>query len=352
MATAPMITIKDVARLADVGVGTVSRVLSGNGSVSDETALRVRAAVARLGYRPSSIARALALRRSGAIGVYIPVFDGSYYSGLMASIYTQLRANGRHMIAANGCGDGEPRQRELDGIEFLLRCDCDGLLVASHSLRSADFQALIKRFPNTVIINRSLPRQADHCFTADHVQGGRLAALALVEAGHRSIATVSGPNDSPDNLDRMAGFNAELARHRIHVAPAHAIEATFRHDGGDAAARRLIGDGHGAGQRPLAFTAVFCANDVMAMAVVSRLTQAGFSVPADVSVIGYDDADFAPYMAPPLTTVHIPTASIAGNATRHVLNLCYGMDLPVERESTLSIAWRQSVGTGPHPRSS
>ena len=341
-----MITIKDVARLADVGVGTVSRVLSGNGSVSNDTALRVRAAVAQLGYRPSSIARALALRRSGAIGVYIPMFDGSYYSGLMASIDAQLRANGRHMIAANGCGDAEPRQQELDGIEFLLRCDCDGLLVSSHSLRSTDFQALIKRFPNTVIINRSLPRQAAHCFTADHVQGGRLAALALVQAGHRDIATVSGPNDSPDNLDRMAGFNAELARHGIHVAPAHAIEATFSHDSGDAAAQRLIGAA--TGQRPLAFTAVFCANDVMAMAAISRLTQAGFSVPADVSVIGYDDADFAPYMAPPLTTVHIPSASIASNATRHVLNLCYGMDLPVERESSLSISWRQSVGKGPH----
>lgn len=344
-----MITIKDVARLAEVGVGTVSRVLSGNGSVSDETALRVRAAVARLGYRPSSIARALALRRSGAIGVYVPEFDGYYYSGLVASIDTQLRANGRHMIAANGCGDGEPRQQALDGIEFLLSCDCDGLLVASHSLRNADFQALVKRFPNTVIINRGLPRQAAHCFTADHVQGGRLAALALLEAGHRDIATVSGPHDAPDNLDRMAGFHAELARHGIHVAPAHAIGATFTHAGGDAAAQRLIEAA--AGQRPLGFTAVFCANDVMAVAVISRLTQAGLRVPADVSVIGYDDADFAPYVAPPLTTVRIPSASIAANATRHALNLCYGLDLPVARESSLSIAWRQSVGPGPHPRS-
>ena len=344
-----MITIKDVAHLAKVGVGTVSRVLSGNGSVSDETALRVRAAVASLGYRPSSIARALALRRSGAIGVYIPEFDGYYYSGLLASIDTQLRANGRHMIAANGCGDGEPRQQALDGIEFLLRCDCDGLLVASHSLRNADFHALIKRFPNTVIINRSLRRQTAHCFTADHVQGGRLAARTLLEAGHRDIATVSGPHDAPDNLDRMAGFHVELARHGIHVAPAHTIGATFTHASGDAAAQRLIEAA--AGRRPLGFTAIFCATDLMAMAVISRLTQAGFGVPADVSVIGYDDADFAPYVAPPLTTVRIPSVSIAANATRHVLNLCYGLDLPVERGSSRSIAWRQSVSPGPHPRS-
>ena len=229
MATAPMITIKDVARLADVGVGTVSRVLSGNGSVSDETALRVRAAVARLGYRPSSIARALALRRSGAIGVYIPVFDGSYYSGLMASIDTQLRANGRHMIAANGCGDGEPRQQELDGIEFLLRCDCDGLLVASLLLLfmfllmtyARDGAELVGRalrvgFENEELAQRARALGADVILVSQiitqrdcHKENAAALVALLKEQGWRDkvILLLGGPRID-NKLARELGFDA------------------------------------------------------------------------------------------------------------------------------------------------
>ncbi len=340
-----MSTIKDVAHAAEVGVGTVSRVLSGKGSVSPETAERVRSAVERLGYRPSSAARALALRRSGAIGVYVPGFDGYYYSGIVASIDAQLRANGLHMIAANSCGGGEARQQALDGIESLLRCDCDGLLVTSNDLRNADYHALIARCPNTVVINRRLPREPAHCFAAQHEQGGRLAARALLEAGHREIATISGPRDAPDNVARMSGFHAELARHGVHVDPAHAAVGPFTHAGGDAAARQLLAVGGGG--RP-GFSAVFCANDLIAMAVVNRLNRAGLSVPGDVSVIGYDDADFAPYVSPPLTTIHVPSADIAAHATRHVLNLCYGLGLDVERHFSSSVAWRESVQHGPH----
>jgi LacI family transcriptional regulator len=113
--------------------------------------------------------------------------------------------------------------------------------------------------------------------------------------------------------------------------------------------------GHSAAQparsadgRP-AFTALFAASDLMAMAAISRLQQAGLRVPDDVSVIGYDDAAFAPYTSPPLTTLRIPIVDVAASACRHVLNLCYGLDLPVQRDFPPQVMWRQSVGTGPHP---
>lgn len=340
-----MSTIKDVARLAGVGVATASRALSGNGSVSEDTARRVRDAAAALDYRPSSTARALSLQQSSAIGVYVPGFDGHFYSGIVATIDGVLRSVGRHMIAANGCGIGTTRQLDLDGIDFLIGRDCDGLIVASNSLDDDDLERLMERVPHLVAVNRRLALHADNAFCADHHAGGRLAARALLARGHRTIATVRGPRDTPDNEARLNGFNSELARHGLAVRPEHSADAAFDLPSGDAAARQLLAaapDG-----RP-SFTAVFVANDVMALACISRLVQAGLRVPDDISVLGYDDDDFAPYASPPLTTIRIPTASVATSACRHVLNLCYGLDLTVARDFPPEVVWRASVGPGPH----
>jgi LacI family transcriptional regulator len=340
-----MSTIKDVARLAGVGVATASRALSGNGSVSEDTARRVRDAAAALDYRPSSTARALSLQKSNAIGVYVPGFDGHFYSGIVSTIDGVLRSVGRHMIAASGCGIGTTRQLDLDGIDFLIGRDCDGLIVASNSLDDDDLERLMERVPTLVAMNRRLTVHSDNAFCADHHAGGRLAARALLARGHRCIATVRGPQDTPDNEARLNGFNGELARHGITVRPEHCTDGAFNLPSGDAAMQRLLAAAPGG--RP-AFTAVFVANDVMAISVISRLVQAGLRVPEDVSVLGYDDDEFAPYTSPPLTTIRIPTASVATSACRHVLNLCYGLDLPVTRDFPPEVVWRASVGPGPH----
>jgi LacI family transcriptional regulator len=332
--------------LAGVGVATASRALSGNGSVSEDTARRVRDAAATLDYRPSSTARALSLQQSGAIGVYVPGFDGHFYSSIVATIDSVLRANGRHMIAANGCGIGSTRQLDLAGIDFLIERDCDGLVVASNSLRDEDLERLMERVPTLVVVNRQLPGHHDNAFCADHHAGGRLAARALLARGHRCIATVRGPRNTPDNEARLNGFSEELARHGVVVHPEHSADGAFDLASGAAATRQLLAGA--AGGRP-AFTAVFVANDLMALAVISRLAQAGLRVPEDVSVLGYDDAEFAPFTSPPLTTVRIPTAEVTISASRQVLNLCYGLAWPVAHDFPPEIVWRQSVGPGPHP---
>ena len=342
-----MSTIKDVARLAGVGVATASRALSGKGSVSDDTAERVRQAATRLDYRPSAIARALSLQRSGGIGLYTPDFGSSFYAAILTSVDAALRSVGRHMIAANGCGPGDARQQALEGIDFLLGRDCDGLIVVSHHLRNADYTTLHKRHPHTVIVNRQVPRLSSDCFAFDHVEGGRLAARALLSRGHRRIALVSGPHDAPDNEARVRGFVAELAVHGL--SPLVMLDGQFTHASGAAAAAQLLTLLPRRAAKASRCTAVFCANDLMALALVSRLTQAGWRVPEDLSVIGYDDADVAAYAAPPLTTVRVPIADASASACRHLLNLCYQLGQPVTRGFETAVVWRQSVGDGPHP---
>ncbi|RZS52170.1 LacI family DNA-binding transcriptional regulator [Sphaerotilus mobilis] len=344
-----MSTIRDVARLAGVGVATASRALSGNGSVAEDTILRVRDAAERLDYRPSSIARALSLRRSGAIGVYVPSFDAAFYSSILSSVDEVLRAAGRHMIASNGCGHGSLRQEALDGIDFLLERDCDGLLIASHSLTDDDLAGLLQRRPRTVVVNRMVAGHEDRCFSVDHEQAGVLAARTLMSQGHREIATIAGPDDAPDNVARMRGFYAELARHDILVRPEHQGGGTFMFATGDQATRRLLpalcGEVPGAAR----VTAIFIANDLMAMASISCLTQAGLRVPEDVSVLGYDDSAFARYTSPPLTTVRVPITVVSADGCRMLLNECYDARLPVQRGHLAEVVWRGTVAAGPHP---
>jgi LacI family transcriptional regulator len=337
-----MATIKDVAKLAQVGVGTASRAISGRGGVSADALGRVQRAVQELGFRPSHIGRALSLQSLGMLGVYVPVFEGSFYSPILQAIDRELRALDRHMVAANACGHGDARQQALQGIDFLMQRQCDGVVILSNDLHESDLADLHRRCPHLVLLNRHSAVLGEHAFSADHEDAGRLAAMALLSRGHREIAVIQGCHDAPDNHDRMRGFHAELARHSVRVQPQHLVDGDFSFASGYAGAEQLLA------QHDQSYTAVFCANDVMAMAAISRFLQARRQVPHDVSILGYDDTDFAAYTAPALSTVRIPMNTVTTQACRFLLNMCYALNLPVERDFAAQVVWRASVGPGPH----
>lgn len=331
-----MTTIRDLATLAGVGLGTASRALSGRGSVAPETRERIERAARALDFQPSRRPRA---ETGSSIGLYVAGFNGNFHGPLLQTVDAELRVAGRRMLVANGRNEGDERRRALDGIGLLLERRCTGLIVSTNALGEADMLALHRRCPRVAFINRQAAGIERHCFGVDHELGGRLAAEALLGRGHREIACIAGPDEAPDNRLRMAGFHAELARHGVEVADAHRATGDFSFASGFAATRRLLE--HGARR----WTALFCANDVMAMAAISRLARAGVAVPRDVSVLGFDDADIATYTTPQLTTVRIPVERMAANACRFVLDECYALGLPVAREFAPAMVWRDSVAT-------
>ena len=336
-----MTTIKDVAKLAGVGLGTASRAISGRGSVAPATRTRVEAAAQALGFSVRRRAGDRVVAADDAIGIYVPSLTGNFYGPMMQSVDTEVRAVGCHLIVTSGPGAGpdvgDDRQQALRGIEFLIRRRCAGIVVAAPALLDADVVALQRRFAPIVFINRNAAGDARHCFAIDHELGGRLAARALIDRGHRRVACIAGPVDAPDNALRMAGFLAELADHGVQVPLRLRATGDFTFAGGSAATRALLE------QAPGGYTALFCANDVMAMAAISRLARANLSVPDDVSVLGFDDNDLATYTSPQLTTVRIPVEHMAANACRFLLNECYGLSQPVAREFVPVVMWRQTV---------
>ncbi|WP_322008895.1 substrate-binding domain-containing protein [Paraburkholderia sp. J12] len=331
-----MATLKDVAALAGVGLSTASRAISGKGPVSAEAAARVQAAIEQLGFRPSSIGRAMATQSLGIIGIFVPTFFGSYYGTILKETDTELRAVRRHVVVATGCGEASPREQAIEAVRFLIGRDCDGVVVISHDLHDEDLAMLHGLHPRMAFLNRAFGQLPEASFCADHVNGGALAARTLVEHGHREIAVIGGPASSSDNVARLEGFFAELARHGIARNKVTHIESDFSPEGGYAATQTLL-------DTKRRFTGLFCANDTMAMSALARLQQAGIAVPRDVSVVGYDDDYSAAYMAPSLTSVHIPTAELTRNAVRWLINQCYGTNWSIERVFPVSVTMRASV---------
>lgn len=335
-----MATIKDVARLAGVGLGTASRVVSGKGSVSPATLERVKQAIEQLDFRPSHAARSLLSGTSRMIGVYIPILKGTFYTPILQLIDTELRAAGLHMVVAFGTGEGDARRQAIEGIEFLMERGCDGLLAMSNHLSDEDIAALGPKQSCVVLLNHSSDSLPGQCFSADHRAGGVLAARTLLERGHRKIAVIAGPSSSPDNVDRIDGFLAELAQDGVDTGTMWIAESDFSPEGGWASAAELVA----AGQQ---FTALFCANDEMAVGALSYFQQAGIAVPAQVSVLGYDDTPSAEFSAPRLTTVHIPWRDVTLSGLNTLLNRCYGGARPVAREFAISLTERASLADAP-----
>jgi LacI family transcriptional regulator len=333
-------TIKDVARLAGVGLGTASRVVSGKGSVSPATLERVKKAIEQLDFRPSHAARSLLSGSSRMIGVYIPILKGTFYTPILQLIDTELRAAGLHMVVAFGTGTGDARRQAIEGIEFLMERGCDGLLAMSNHLSDADIAALGPKRSCVVLLNHSSDSLPGQCFSADHRAGGVLAARTLLELGHRQVAVIAGPSSSPDNVDRIDGFIGELARAGVDTGKLWIAESDFSPEGGWAAAAELVASGQ-------QFTALFCANDEMAVGALSYFQQAGIAVPAQVSVLGYDDTPSAQFSAPRLSTVHIPWRDVTLSGLNTLLNRCYGGARPVAREFPISLTERASLADAP-----
>jgi LacI family transcriptional regulator len=187
-----------------------------------------------------------------------------------------------------------------------------------------------------VALNHSFEAIGEQCFTVDHVLGGRLAARALLDHKHRHIAIIEGPRRLADNADRINGFMAELRENGIDADSIWRVESDFSPAGGWAAAKQLLESGYQC-------TALFCANDEMAVGALSYFQESGLRVPHDLSVIGYDDTPSAAYSAPRLTSVHMPWREMTLNGINALLNLCYDMKRPVTRDFPVSVTLRASL---------
>lgn len=317
-----MATIKDVAKLAGVGSGTVSRYISGNGSVSAQARAKIQKAIDQLNYRPNSLARSLSSQRSEIIGIWVPSLGGPFHHQMLRAAENELRLHGKHLIIANAADSPDDTAR-LSHLDYLINKDCDGIIMSCAEFSEVELARITGRYPNLVLFNRQVANLPGKAFYVDHELGGRLAARKLVSLGHSKVATLTGRLSAQDARQRHRGFIDEMERLGHPVAENCIIQGSYSLAMGHAAAKQLLETGAD-------FSAVFCGNDEVALALLSILYEKRISVPGDISVVGYDDVDFAAYTTPALTTLHVPIEDMTRSACRQLLNLTYGMDLPFQ----------------------
>jgi len=289
------VTMEDVARAAGVSRALVSLVMRESPKVSEKRRARVLAAAARLGYRPNAMARGLASRRTRTIGVLLNDLRNPFFAEITDGIFEAAQALDYRLLIGTGRRQADGERRAVD-VFFEHRPD--GLVLVSPRLPGAEILAVGRSVP-TVVVGR--PVRAAHVDTVrnDDLAGGRLAVRHLAGLGHRRIAHIDGGRGAGSS-GRRTGYLREMAALRLEpwVVPGEFTEAA-----GVEAAERLLS----AGELP---TAIFAANDLVAAGALDRLEDAGLRIPADVSILGYDNTFLAALHHMSLTTIDQPRPEI------------------------------------------
>lgn len=312
-------TIADVARRAGVSIATVSRVLNDSTPVIALTAERVRAAIAELNYKPRAAARILASRKTNTIGLLLPEISGAFFQPLLRGVEAAAGDAGYDLLVHT---TRNPHIKD-NSRQPLGEHNTDGLLVFTDSLDAKELIRLHNIGFPVVLLHQSPPPSVKMpIVTIENQSGAQKIVEHLIEIhDRRRIAFLQGQDGHEDSMWREKGYRAALESHAIRFDPSLVARGGFNRDEARETTEQMLLDG-------LEFDAIFTGDDDAATGVLAALHHAGKRVPQDVAVVGFDDAPFAPYLTPPLTTVHAPTEQVGREAVRQLEHLIGGE--PVE----------------------
>lgn len=303
------ITIADVAREAGVSRQTVSRVLNNKGEIKEATFERVREVIERLDYRPSSIARGLATRRTLTIGLIVPDIANPFFADISRGADDIAHEAGFSLLL---CNTAEDPGREADLLRKLEQRSVDGVVVCSSRLPEADLTSLLRRQPAAVLINRC--SQHSNAVCVDDAYGAGLLVRHLLRSGRHDIGYLAGPTVSFSSQERARGYIKALGDTNGHVAPPLTIHCqSLDLEGGYHAALALLA------ARPET-DAIICHNDLIAAGALQACTALGRRVPEDVAVAGADDILLASLVTPALTTLRSDRHALGATAVHLLLD--------------------------------
>ena len=328
-------TIEDVARHARVSTATVSRVLNQTDAVRATLKARVEASVRALGYVPHAGARTMKLRRSGTIGAVFPTIDNAIFAKAIDALQRRLAEAGHQLLIATS--DYDPRSEERQALTMLAR-GVDGLLLCGCGQDASLLARLRQRGVPTVHV-MSWPVPADRIGVGfDNARAMGQAVKYLLDLGHRRIAMLAGvTRDNDRAADRVRGVHDALAQAGLDLPAARLVERRYALAPAREGLRQLLG----AKPPP---TAVVCGNDVLAIGALLEAQRMGLSVPAQLSIVGFDDLELAAHVEPALTTVRVPAEEMWRCAADRLLAALAGEEQPRDTEIEVSLVVRGSTG--------
>jgi DNA-binding LacI/PurR family transcriptional regulator len=341
-------TIRDVSRLADVSVATVSAVINGKPAVSEELTRRVRQAIEALNYQPDFLARSLRMQRSNILGIVMPQFASSYYAEVLRGVEDVASRHGYSILVSNSRGDAEQERKEIFA---LISRRVDGILLATADPHFAYQRQFTRRFP-LVLFDRYPPAFAGTVVATDNEGASFEATNHLIRLGHLHIAIIAGTRGISAADERIEGFRRAMNEAGLTVRQEFLKHGDFNMKGGWECALELI-------KLPSPPTAIFSHNYEMTLGLMRAFSEIGVPCPQQVSILGFDDFvvgtdgfSWATMFSPKLTCVAQPSYEIgqrAAEALMKKIERLDGEDLGEENFIRLSAELRIRESTAPPP---
>lgn len=299
-------TLRDVARLAGVSIGTVSAVINNKGTAGAEAKKRVEDAMARLDYRPDTLARALKTGRSHAVGLVVPDVTNPFFTDAMAGIEAMARSRGYSVLL---CNSNEDPDQELRNLKFLQSRRVDGVVLACASGNVAYDPLILRRCPIVLMDRVPASGYSGRAVLVDNVEAAATATKHLIGLGHTRIAIIGGRMDLTVGSGRLAGFRKAHDEAGLPIREEYVQHGDFHAESGYQCGMKLMS----LREPP---TAIFACNNSMTLGVMRALAQKGVPCPDRASVLAFDDFPWAEYFTPQLTTVAQPVFELGRNAMR------------------------------------
>ncbi len=307
-------TMRDVAREAGVSIKTVSRVVNNQGEISAETRRRVLAAIERLGYRPSKVARALVTQHTETVGLILGDIANPFFSEVARGVLQTAQAQGYDVFLCNS--DYDPQQ-EIHALYSLADHNVDGMIIFPCWENEEKLKAFAARHRPLVVVNRVFPSHPGMSLVLNDIrQGARLAVEYLIGRGHTAIGLLAGRAAPLRRMERVQGFREALLAHGLPVVDDWILTGapTMDVERGYEAARQLL-------THHPQVTAVLAYNDLIAIGAIRACQELGRRVPDDLAIVGFDDIPLAGMIEPPLTTVHIDKFQLGQQAVLRLVEM-------------------------------
>jgi LacI family transcriptional regulator len=326
-------TIKEVAARAGVSVATVSRALNGIGPVKQATLDRVREAARTLRFVPHSGARSLSTKTTHTVGLVLPDLHGEFFSEVIRGADLAARRRGYHLLVSGSHNNAD----DMAAVLRAMRGRVDGLVLMSPELAVENILSELPAAMPLVTVSGEAKRFAS--VTIDNYGGARTVIRHLAALAHQRIAFIAGPAGNADAAERLRGYREACKTHLVACSPELEIPGDFSEASGYAAALKILE----MKPRP---TAIFAANDAMAVGALFALREHEVRVPEDMAIVGFDDIPIARYVTPRLTTVTVAIAELGRRALEVLLDTAMNKDSRRPPRETLSttLVVRESCG--------
>ncbi len=327
-----MATIKDVAKLAGVSSSTVSRALSGKIPVDEKTKERVLAAVKQLNYQPNALAKGLKEGKTRTIGLIVPNICNPVFPLVSRGVEDAARKHGYTLIL---CNTDEDLDREREAIQKLRKHWVDGIILATSGTENIHIREVKNSGLPLVLLIRKMGEEID-AVMIDNYNSAFKGVSYLIRMGHRKIAIVNGDDKLILYQQRFQGYIHALKDAGIAFDPSLVLSVSNEDSCYETVSSFL--------QRGKDIDAFFAASDLLALEVMRAAQDAGFSIPEDISVLGFDDLPFSPFLNPPLTTVHQPLYQMGQNAAERLISIIEGeQSKPIVQVLETKLIERKSV---------